>query len=185
MEISIPKEVLALHRFCPKATEEGTPGMSRMRFKFQKAQGRAQVANGTVACEVTWTDPEYGLDGEAHTSLLGSEAKHLAKMAGEDQVLYNHEDRTFSCGSFTLPATQPPQAQFKFMDEALEGALYQLQPKAVKGARFDAKVFKSLVDMVAKLGADVPLVFYGEKRPTCLEVEKGELHFKFLVVGKG
>lgn len=182
MEISIPKEVLLLHRLCAKATEEGTPGMARMRLFFNKAEGRAQVSNGKIACEVTWSDPEYGLDGEAQVTLLGHEAKYLEKMATDAPVFYNHEEQTFNCGGFALPATPPRQKEFAFLDEALDGALKGLKPKAVTGMQFALKDIKTLVDIASKLGLDVPFVFYGDKRPVCLEMEKAEIAYRFLMV---
>lgn len=182
MEISIPKEVLSLHRLCAKATEDGTPGMSKMRLLFDKNTGRAQVSNGTLACEATWVDPEYGLESSEQVVLSGVDAKYLAGMAGSEEVIYSSEDQAFSCGSFTLPAGKPVQKDFAFMEETLNGALHGLQPKGVKGLRFDAKSFKMLVDLASKITTGIPLVFYGDNRPVCLEVEKGELAFKFLLM---
>jgi len=157
--------------------------MSKMRLRFEKNHGRAQVSNGLVAVEATWTDPEYGLDGETAVTvtLSGADAKHLESMSGEELVLYNDSDQVFSCGSFVLAAGKPSQKAFAFMDDALDGALKGLSPKGVKGVRFNARQFKLFVDLVSKFNGDIPLVFYGDRPPVCCEVEKGEVGFKFLI----
>lgn len=184
-KMMIPREVLLAYMFC--APEDQSVVLSRLHLTLEAAEGRLRASTGNVAVQGTWTDPEGGVNQRVELNIPVREAKQLAEMAKEENVIYDHDRGVFCCGSFELQASEPVQRDFSDLGEVpldlntKNGGT----AKSVKGVRFKASSMKKVLSFLnaAKLDKadELPLVFYGSDAPARVEAEKADMAFSFLM----